>query len=265
MLLGRHVAGTLSPAEADRLMKLALEDQTVFDELVAFENLRNALQDPSFRAVIKADLRARVQQDDRSWWGRLWRPLLLPAVAVAVLAVGFFMSRPKSGSGTVAEFTVELGNTQAPALRVATLMEKRPGEPDRLDPPARAANLLPAEGSVGFDRPGETPVYRLGDPMRMGFRIVQDAAVVVVEQRADGSTFRLFPNQFQASARVAGGSTIWIPPAGQGPLIVEGPAGVRVVQVLVFRADVDPLNFQTPWAVMRERARVLTKRYQVQP
>lgn len=53
-LLGGYAAGTLTSAERNELMRVALEDQQLFDALADEEALRDALADPVFRARLLA-------------------------------------------------------------------------------------------------------------------------------------------------------------------------------------------------------------------
>lgn len=53
-LLGGYAAGTLTSSERNELMRVALEDQQLFDALADEEALRDALADPVFRARLLA-------------------------------------------------------------------------------------------------------------------------------------------------------------------------------------------------------------------
>jgi hypothetical protein len=115
-----------------------------------------------------------------------------------------------------------------------------------------------------LDRPGRSPVYQVGDRQRIGFRLEQDANVVLWEERADGGSFRLFPNRFQSSPFVEAGKTALIPPAGQGDLAVQAPAGPRVLRLLIFPPNRNPLDGQDSWDRLRQEAREVRLVYEVE-
>jgi Domain of unknown function (DUF4384) len=268
MLTGGHVTGSLNRTEEKQLMAAALENQELFDEMLDLEPLRSALAAPEFRAQLRSDLRERVESQRIPIWERLrrlfWRPGVLPAlstIAVVCLIVLVRQGVLRQDSQVV---TVALGPA-GPLLRAAGLLDVRDGD-DRLMRDVREQPVeKAASGAIAFDRSGNAPSYRVGDPLRIGFKVAQDASIVVVEERDDGTVTRLFPNRFQSSALVSGGQTIWVPPAGQGPLEVDGTPGRRTIRVLVFPSDVDPMDPNEPWEKLRLRASVLQKSFEVRP
>jgi hypothetical protein len=161
---------------------------------------------------------------------------------------------------------VMLGPGTIPALQAAGLLET-PTPRDleiqsgsRRDPPqtARGAGIV-------MDRQGTVPKYRQGDRMRIGFSVPAEFNVVLIEDRPNGDSVRLFPNRFQSSARVSPGTTILIPPAGQGDLSVDGDAGRYTLRLLLFPPDVNPLENEMNWSQLRGQARITEKRFEVQP
>lgn len=267
-LLPGHITGALNKTESDHLMSGALGDQDVFNELMEAEPLRQALQDPVFRASLKAELRQKRLAEGVPFFERarrfLFQPFVLPAVSLALTALVVMLVRQGAlaPDSTVVQLAIPVGGGEL--LKSAGFFEVREGEAARLDqvrqqPPQRAAK----SGAIGLDRPGDQPAYRIGDPMRLGFRLPSDANIMVIEERADGSTVRLFPNRFQSSAAIRAGEDVLIPPTGQGPLTVDGPAGRRVLKVLIFPPSIDPMDFSQPWDRIQGEATVLTKSYDV--
>jgi hypothetical protein len=266
-LIGGHITGSLDKSESDRLMARAVEDQALFDELLDVEPLRGVLAEEDFREQLVADLRARLALQPIPLWERLrrmlFRPMVIPALGliaatVVVLMIRQGVLREDSGIAQVA-----LGPAGVPLLRAAGILDVREGEPERLRQVQAEPAPETASGSIAFDRGGNQPEYRVGDPIRIGFRIAENASVMVIEERSDGSAVRLYPNRYQSSAEVTAGETVWIPPGGQGPLEVDGPPGKRLIRVLVFPANVDPLDFTRPWNSIRQQATAFEKTYEV--
>jgi hypothetical protein len=265
-LIARHLLGGLKPEETETLMQRALEDPALFEELLSIEDVRNAFQDPAFRARVQADLRARVGERKPSWteWfmrGRVLTAGITGAALVAILLAIVFL-QPDRETG-MANLRIELGEGPEPGMRAATLSSPRPEEPGRLDLPPGAPRPPASQASLAFDRQSEVPVYRPGDQMRMGFQLSSNAAAIVVEELPDGSSQRLFPNRFQSSPEVTANTLILIPPAGQGPLTIEGAPGARTVRLMIFPAGTDPLDFRVPWETTRQAAQVVTRQYRV--
>ncbi len=269
LLIGGYVTGSLNRTESEQLTQAALEDQALFDELLELESLRNILADPQARSQIKSDLRQRVERDGISILEKarrfLFRPGVIPALSFALMVLLVVLVRQGIVRETSPAVQVTLGPEGMPLLRAAGILEPREGEEQRLrevrDEPVRQS----ASGEIAFDRLGRNPSYRVGDPMRIGFKVSQDASVVMLEEREDGTSVRLFPNRFQSTSEVRGRETILVPPAGQGPLEVEPPAGRRTVRVLVFPPNLDPLDPSQSWEKIRQRASMLERTYEVQP
>lgn len=268
MLIGGFATGSLNKTEEKRLIEAAIENQEIFDQLLDIDPLRGALANPQFRAQIKADLRERVQREGIPLTERLrrlfFRPGVIPAMSVALTVVVAILVRQGVLQENSPAVQIALGPQGVPLMRAAGILDSRQGEDLRLrevrDQPVRKS----ASGQIAFDRPGRTPAYREGDPMRLGFQVPKDASVVMVEETEDGAVTRLFPNRFQSSAEVTGGETISVPPAGQGPLEVEGPPGRHIVRVLIFPPGVDPLDPTQSWETIRQQASVVEKAYEVE-
>jgi hypothetical protein len=87
-LLGGYATGTLTEQERAALMQAALEDQTLFDQLMEEEALREALADRALRAELIDALAPR-----RRWWLAPW-PWAALATATAAVAL-FVLLRPQ--------------------------------------------------------------------------------------------------------------------------------------------------------------------------
>src|SRR5262249_18377900 len=158
---------------------------------------------------------------------RRLRTLWMTSVAAAAAAsVVLLVMRPGAGGG----LNIDLGGAGEPRMRMHEMSSAQQGEPRRLEGPAAGAvaaggeqgdvpagaPVLPGEHTaLAFDRQGDVPVYRRGDPMRIGFKLALDGAVQVVEEGPEGGTIRLFPNRFQSSPQVPAQTLVLIPPAGQ--------------------------------------------------
>lgn len=268
-LLGGYATGTLTKTEREELMRAALEDPSLFEELVEEEDWRAALSAEPFRETLRRRLRKLLADSKHSWSERFsavfrmkWITVLSATAALAVILLIRQGVVPESSPMA----NIVLGPGTVPALRAAGILEQ-PGEPEkRLASQSRTEPAPVAQGaSIGLDRGGAEPHYRVGDRQRIGFQIPAKANVLLIEERPDGAAVRLFPNRFQSSPAVTPGVTVLVPPAGQGDLEVEGPAGRRTLRLLVFPPDVDPLTSNTSWAEIRGRARAIEKHYEVEP
>lgn len=268
-LLAEYAAGNLSESERERLAREALADPQVFAALAEEDQWREALEDNVFRREVKERLR-ELGAEKEPYWTRLYHYLLSPkgmlttagalaTVTVAVLVqLGVFRSSP-------ALIQVNLGPSNVPAASVASLA----GEPANSESALQTGSktLPPPTDSrtvLQLDRPGRRPVYDIGDRQRIGFQLKQDANVVLWEERADGTSFRLFPNRFQSSPFLEAGKTALIPPAGQGDLAVQAPAGERTLRLLIFPPDRNPLEAPDSWDRLRREAKEVRLEYKVE-
>ena len=80
-LLGGYAAGTLTAAERQALFAAALEDQTLFETLMAEEPLRELFDDP----VARAQLLAVLDQAPEPWYCRDVHPGMIAAVVASVV------------------------------------------------------------------------------------------------------------------------------------------------------------------------------------
>ena len=95
---------------------------------------------------------------------------------------------------------------------------------------------------LDLDRSGTVPRYEVGDPLRIGFSVQRDAAVVLLARRPGGAVSQYFPNRRRSSPRVGANERVMVPGAGQGYLRVSGPLGRHALRLLVYPPNVDPLE-----------------------
>jgi hypothetical protein len=268
-LLGGYVTSSLNKTEENRLMQAALENQDLFDELLDLEQLRGALEDPRLRAQIKNELRARVNSHPLGLIERLrrllFRPYVVPAVSLGAVALLLLLVRQGFVERDSLIAQVTLSPPGSAMLRAASLTPATEGEEQRLTDARKQPPPAAASGSLMLDRSGSRPSYRVGDRMRIGFRLKGPAAAVLIEERSGGSSVRLFPNRFQESPQVSAGQPITVPPPGQGDLEVEAPPGARTLRLLIFPPDTDPLNSGERWETLRQKAATMTAAYRVEP
>ena len=271
-LLGGYATGTLTRTERDILMEAALRDDHLFAELADEEDLRLVLADEPFRQSLLSQLQALQPAPSRPSRLRDLASHLMPRFhfgwltatgAVAALIV-ILLVRQGSVSETSSLAKIMLGPGTLPALHAAGILEE-PAAPER-DLEARARTEPPPganDAAIALDRPGAAPEYRPGDRMRIGFRVANDSRVLLLEERPDGTTARLFPNRFQSSTTVRGNAMVMLPPAGQGDLEVEGPPGRRTLRLLIFPANIDPLAPDIQWDRIKAQAKATQRDYVV--
>jgi hypothetical protein len=272
-LIGGYATGTLTRTEKQKLMRAALEDPELFAELVEEDDLREALEDESFRQSLLGRLRESLpdagtrRQEEfgvRFFLTRLFRTPWLTAagLAAAMLVVLLIRQGLLPESSPLAQ--VVLGPGTMPALHTAGILAT-PGESEReFAVTSRAEPPVPArDATLALDRPGKEPEYRIGDRQRIGFRLASPGNALLIEDRADGTAVRLFPNRYQSSPEVKAGETILVPPAGQGDLEVEAPAGHRRLRLLIFPPGVDPLAPGANPAQLRAQSRQAEKDYTI--
>ncbi len=276
LLLGGYPTNTLTRDEREALMLAASKDDELFAALVEADDLRDAISDDAFRHELIRNLRVErrgkapsLLERIRQFLGNSGRPRIRfgwPAVASATLAiVAIVLIRLGTISETSPVARIALGPDAIPALHAAGILEGPSQSERRLESQSRQAPPADGKGSatLAMDRSGAVPEYRVGDRMRIGFSIALPANVLLIEERPDGTTVRLFPNRFTSSPSVAKGVTTLVPPAGQGDFEVEGPAGRRTLRLLIFPASADPLASDLAWESVRAQARVVERQYEI--
>jgi hypothetical protein len=260
-LLGSYALGGLTDEEKESLFQAALRDQSLFDELVREERVRLALLDPDNRALLDRAMRQEPEPaiaEKFAAWFRQPRHFGLLAVAAA-LAVTIFVWTGSLGT----RLAVPLDPTRAPALSMLSVQSSEAPEVPQHDF-AQLFQLSPKRRvavRLGLNKPGNTPEYRIGEPIRIGLSIESDANCVLLDREGDLSVVRLFPNKFMSSTLVRGPQTLFVPPAGQGNMTVAGPPGLHELRLVVVPPDVT-LDASAPasWA---DKASVVTRTYRV--
>lgn len=268
-LIGGYATGTLTKSERAALMEAALDDDSLFEALAQEEEIRGALADAEFRLKLRRRLHELNADTRIPFWGRfrvLLRPQSIAAIGLAASIVVIVLIR----NGVIGERStvarVVLAPGTVPALHAAGILEEPTEEERKIADGSRTEPPAIADGAwIRLDRTGAPPAYRAGDRMRIGFSVPAASNALLVEERADGSTYRLYPNRYHSSARVNAGETVTIPPAGQGDLTVEGAPGLRTLRLLVFPAATDPMAGGVSWSTVRGMARMREQQYEVAP
>jgi hypothetical protein len=246
-LVGGFAYGVLSSEERRRLLEAAVEDQTLFDELMNEESLRDLLDDPAARAelqeaIASSDKRGAVAADrSRS----LTRSAIVAAIIVlaVVLATTILIRKGHSGGGS-AGTPLAVALQEGPRLQLESLVDSNglPGDAFTFSPRGSGGSKVVLDLAV--DRQGTPPRYRIGDPIRLGLSASEDANVVLVLE-GPKRVLRLFPNSGHPSARVAARQRVEIPSAGSGSFVVGGPVGDWTLRGFAFPTSVDPLDTRT--------------------
>ena len=266
-LIGGYILGSLTRNETGQLARKALEDDEVMQQMFDAEPMRDALEDPVFRAELKAALR-HAQQTERpslkdrltAFFAQRW-VLPVTCVALANIFIGVILLNRGSDMQTfeVALAQEDFQSKSAGILPVSgeefELWRRSQESPPRLQ----------AKASLALDRSGDSPSYAIGDKQRIGFRIEEDARVVVLEERPDGTIIRLFPSALQSESLVRAGIQVLIPPEGQGNMIVDGPPGKHKLRILMFPPNVDPLSPDKSWDELQRNAAAADRQFEVRP
>ncbi len=99
-----------------------------------------------------------------------------------------------------------------------------------ISPQAIIINPLPAfsvEVFVDRDPSGNrNPTYQIGEQIRVGVRVSEDAFVYLFNVRADHQIVQFFPNRIDSENYVRADRTLWVPPDGaRYRLTIGGPEG----------------------------------------
>ena len=222
-ILALYHSGDLGETERARLIEASIADQDLFDALMDDHVFAALGQDDGFNRALRYALRRR-----QIWYQRplFWSMAGAGAILAVVLAV-----RPWTGSPGVlppsAPPDTAMLSVEAPS---------RPEESGLRDHVMRLSPRIAIPGSLSLV--GGGPLYHVGGPMRVEFRVERDATALLLDRRGDGSLVRLFPNRLQSSPGVAGGE-VRVPPQGQGSMRVEGSTGARVLRLVLAPPDVD--------------------------
>jgi hypothetical protein len=243
-LLGGYATDTLTEAERRELLMAALDDQEVFDAVLAEDGLRELLEAPGARRqVLSALERPTWWERARAWLQRpaTWADLAVLAATLVVGVVGyrvFLGTAPQEGGRPAAARPAPV---VAPAILAHLLAlpahEARPAGLEREGGTAEQANRV---------APGET--------LELRATLRGPARILVVEERPDGEAVQVFPAAGERPVLVEA------PPDG-GPAIrlfsvtAAASPGVHRLRLVVAPLDVD-LGSASPGDVDRQAARL---------
>jgi hypothetical protein len=186
------VFGKLTQEEQAALMKQALDDQDLFEELLEASAQHDLLQNPIYRSRL---LRTLDQTEKRSGWSAVWawmnRPasrLALAGVTAAVIAILIWRGGG-SGDGGFKDQPATIVTDSATDLGTFFTLPLRNKLGLRID-----LNRTPAE-------------FHPGELIRATLRLRAPAAVFVLRRQSDGQTRMMFPVDLAASADLPAGDT----------------------------------------------------------
>lgn len=249
---GGHATSNLSDDERRTLYSAALHDQTLFDQLLEDEALREILSDPRERARIR-----QVFEDDRqpAWWSlfTLTRPAVVWAAAALLLVVTSASLYRWVGSGRAQDDGVRVASSERPFPGDSPQRTLEPrqsvqpsGETGRV-PDSRATASTSDIASIAEVRdvqtdpaalslasaspdPAMTPATRdkafripVPGPLEVHFVPPADGKAMGVALTVNGGSVKVFPSGESEAATVKQGIpvTVTVPRRLQGSDVVE--------------------------------------------
>jgi hypothetical protein len=261
-MLEIYALGGLSADERKLLFEAALQDQDLFNRLAKEELVKAGFDLPENRAAILAALRQLAPSPFQLVleWLRPpthWLPAAgVLAAAAAAVVFGVHLNRP-------GEFQVALDSSRSPAMSMLSIET-----PDTSA--ARAAGLTqlfglalqqPIPAQLRLNKPGQSPEYRVGEDIRFGLSVPGGGNCLLLDRLGDQTPVELFPNRFTPDMTTPAGQSLFVPPAGQGNLLVAGPPGLHRVRLVVVPAGVT-LDLYSP-ASWSSGATVVEREYKV--
>ncbi len=131
-LLGGYATGTLSPEEQQMLFAAALEDQELFDLLMREQALKDALDDPSVRRELIAELAPKASDWKRfSAWIRWQYPVAgVGALAAAALMVVLLVRQtPRAAQMASVQAPPVAAEAESPAVSAPKATMEQPQKP----------------------------------------------------------------------------------------------------------------------------------------
>lgn len=244
-LIAGYATRTLTAEEEQRLLLAAAEDQSIFDAIADEEDLRTVLDDFPLRQRVLRTIAEKEPHASVLASFLRFRPMryalagAMAAAAVIGISLRYQKGEPVPSGST---YTVPMTAGFAPISMRDIETMRRAATDANADPLSALPPQIAIPVELGFSKEGAMPVFAPGESMRMGFESKAEANVVVIETRADGSTLQLFPNRYISSERVPANQQVLIPPAGQGDMQADGPAGVRRVRLIAAPVDIDLLT-----------------------
>lgn len=99
--------------------------------------------------------------------------------------------------------------------------------------PAPAANTRPAD-ALSVELWTDKDEYRCGDTLRFSVRANRDCYLTLIDINPRGEAIVIYPNAYERTGRIPGGTTTTIPTENMGfDFIVEPPTGAEVVRAIV--------------------------------
>lgn len=129
-LLGGWAAGTLTDAERTALLQAALEDQALFDQLMAEEPLREAVADPVLRGRIARAL-DRPEPRRFGWFRRPWAWGLAGSLAATAVMMVALVRWNRSVRPEAKGASVQMAKTAAPRQPSPETMPQAPAAAER--------------------------------------------------------------------------------------------------------------------------------------
>ena len=113
-----------------------------------------------------------------------------------------------------------------------------------VSPQAIVVNPLPTfDVDVFFEQGGETPVYDVGESVRIGVTPAEDAYIYLFDVRPNGSVTQILPNQVDPESEnnfVRAGTTRYFPPRGAGyEYVINPPRGLSKVIAVAAKQRLD--------------------------
>jgi hypothetical protein len=108
----------------------------------------------------------------------------------------------------------------------------------------------------------DKPVYRIGETIRFGLRVNQDAYVTLINIGTSGEVTVIYPNRFHPDHFVRSGRDVIVPPPDSGfSLTVQAPTGFDQIRAIatIDQIKIHPGNFAGQPGTFRSLDRVQTR------
>jgi len=231
-LLFRYAARKLSPEEEDELMRLAYDDQEVFNALSREHVLRELLDDKDCRRILTASA-PRAEPAYKRWlatllsssrgavWPRaaVWATAGAPAIVILAILVLYRHQPGPAGAG-------ELLMSSESRAQIAEMLAL---------PPAGHATLgTPSAPQLELRFPSGTD-FPMNGRLDLEFTTSRGAALLLIEFVPGAPGRILFPSA-GGTATLQPGATGRVPP---GSAVIQGIAGPRRLALLAFPPGTD--------------------------
>ncbi len=245
-LLGGYAPGILDEKEKARLYQAALDDQEVFDALLAEEDLRDLLSDEVARRRILASLSAERREPRRSWF---FSPALWATASSLATACGMLLFLRTS--------TLQRTAPPGPAPGFPTTSRSIPLSASRPASELFFASDAAGEGRLaglkvrlymcqgGCDLRQVPPdrVFGSGERLRFGVETNSAGFLYVVQKGTSGKTTQLFPHPEinGGDNRIGRGTEVVVP--GKGWFMLDDRPGTEELTFVLTRQKTDVLRY----------------------